>query len=413
MATIKAFKGLRPKKGLEDKIASLPYDVLNSQEARDLAKGNQYSFYHINKPEIDLDKNINLYDKRVYEKGRDNLKLFQKNEWLMQDKEDYLYIYKQKMGSHEQYGLVACASCDDYDNDIIKKHEFTRKDKEDDRTNHVNITGANAGPVFLTYKAQKSIDTLINNFIVAKTPTYDFTSEDNIGHTLWRIKDKPLIDDLIAAFRKVDFLYVADGHHRAASGSRTRALRKNNNPNHNGTEEYNYFLTALFPDNQLQILPYNRAIKNLNGLSQEAFLEKIKDSYNISKADQKEPIEPHTVCMYLGGTWYSLCMKEHIISKDDVIASLDVHILQHTLLSPILGIHDPRTSDKISFIGGIRGVKELETLVDSGDYIAAFSMFPVQVNDIIKVADTGKVMPPKSTWFEPKLRSGLIIHLLD
>ena len=245
MATIKAFKGLRPKKGLEDKIASLPYDVLNSQEARDLAKGNQYSFYHINKPEIDLDKNINLYDKRVYEKGRDNLKLFQKNEWLMQDKEDYLYIYKQKMGSHEQYGLVACASCDDYDNDIIKKHEFTRKDKEDDRTNHVNITGANAGPVFLTYKAQKSIDTLINNFIVAKTPTYDFTSEDNIGHTLWRIKDKPLIDDLIAAFRKVDFLYVADGHHRAASGSRTRALRKNNNPNHNGTEEYNYFLILV------------------------------------------------------------------------------------------------------------------------------------------------------------------------
>lgn len=413
MAIIKAFKGLRPKEELEKKIASYPYDVLNSEEARELAKGNEYSFFHVVKPEIDLDKGINLYDQIVYDTAKNNLNAFIEKGWLIQDPEDCLYIYKQKMGEHEQYGLVVCSACDDYDNDIIKKHEHTRKEKEDDRAKHVDVTGANAGPVFLTYRSQDAINNIVNSIVDKENPTYDFTADDDIAHTLWIIKDKGIIDQLVSEFEKVDYFYVADGHHRAASGSRVRKLRKEANPNHTGNEEYNYFLTVLFPDNQLQILPYNRVIKDLHGNDKETFIEKIRASFELTESGQKNSPEPHTICMYLDKKWYTLNVKQENIVSDDPVKSLDVYILQNYLLDPILGIKNPRTDNRVNFIGGIRGTKELEKLVDSHEYEVAFSMFPVQVGDIMRIAEANEVMPPKSTWFEPKLRSGLVVHLLD
>jgi uncharacterized protein (DUF1015 family) len=413
MAKIKPFKGLRPQKGLEKKIASLPYDVMNSKEARELAKGDEYTFLHIVKPEIDLDENTHLYDQVVYDTARNNLQSFIEKKWLVQDKEDSLYVYKQKMGDHEQFGLVVDAACDDYDNDIIKKHEYTRPEKENDRAKHVHETGANAGPVFLTYNAQESIDSIINNIVSNQTPEYDFTASDDISHTFWVVKDKEILENLVAEFAKVDYLYVADGHHRAASGSRTRKLRKEANKNHTGNEEYNYFLTVLFPGNQLKILPYNRAVKDLYGLDSKTFMERLGDSFEVSETDQPSPAEIHTFCMYLDNKWYKMKAKDSSIDSNDPVKGLDVSILQNNVLTPLLGIEDPRTDNRIHFVGGIRGTKELEKLVNSGEFKVAFSMYPTRVEDIMNVAKVGEVMPPKSTWFEPKLRSGLIVHLLD
>lgn len=408
MVIIKPFKGIRPKKGLEKKIASLPYDVLDTEEAKKIAKGNKYSYLHISKPEIDFQW-INPYSNEVYQKGKENFEKFIKEGYLIQDKEEHLYIYKQKMGKHEQIGLVACVSCEEYDNNIIKKHELTRKDKEDDRTRHIEVLKANDEPVFLTYKAKKEIDKIIAKIIKEKEE-YKFISNDKIKHTFWVIKDKKIINSLIKEFEKINYLYISDGHHRIASASRVRKIFKEKNPNHNGKEEYNYFLAVIFPHNQLKILPYNRVVKDLNGLSEKEFLEKVKEEFEIiGKA--KSPKKSKQFSMYLNKKWYLLKPKQY--NKDELIESLDVSILQNKLLNKVLGIKNPREDKRINFVGGIKGIKELEKKVNSKEFAVAFSLYPISIEEIIKIADSGKIMPPKSTWFEPKLRSGLFVHSLD
>lgn len=408
MVIIKPFKALRPKKGLEKKIASLPYDVLNTEEAKKIAKGNKYSYLHISKPEIDFPEGINLYSNEVYEKAKENFEKFINKGYLVQDKEEYLYIYKQKMGSHEQIGLVCCVSVDEYDKNIIKRHELTRKDKEEDRTRHIEVLNANDEPVFLTYKAKKEIDKIIFKVIKRKFE-YKFKSNDKIEHTFWVIKDRKIINSLIKEFEKIKYLYIADGHHRSASASRVQKIFKENS-SYNGKEEYNYFLAVIFPDDQLKILPYNRVIKDLNGLSEKEFLEKVKKEFEII-GNEKVPKKSKTFSMYLNKKWYLLRVKEY--DKKDVIESLDVSILQNKLLNKILGIKDPREDKRINFIGGIKGIKELEKKVNSKEYAVAFSLYPISIKEIIKIANSKKTMPPKSTWFEPKLRSGLFVHLLE
>ncbi len=412
MVRIKPFKGVRPDKNYVDKIASPPYDVVNTEEARDMAKDKPLSFLHVVRPEIDLDPSVHIYDERVYQKAKENLERLIKEGYLVQDKDEYLYVYRQQMGDHVQTGLVACAWADDYFEDRIKKHEFTREDKEKDRIKHVYTTNANTGPVFLTYKAQKEVDGVIEKVTEGK-PEYHFTSDDGVIHTFWVIKDKGIIDTLKSKFEEIPFVYIADGHHRSASGAKVREWRKKENPNHTGEEEYNYFLAVYFPDNQLQILPYNRAVKDLNGLTKEGFFEKVKENFNVEKTGVKDPSKVHEISMYLNGEWYTLTPKANVVDDNDPVKSLDVYILQEYLLSPILGIENPRKSERITFIGGIRGTGELEKLVNSGDYAVAFSMYPTTVEQLMNIADAGQVMPPKSTWFEPKLRSGLIVHLLD
>ncbi len=412
MVRIKPFKGVRPKREYVDKIASPPYDVVNTEEAREMAKGNPLSFLHVVRPEIDLDPSVHIYDERVYQKAKENLNKLIEEGYLVQDGEDYLYVYRQQMGDHIQTGLVACAWADDYFEDRIKKHEFTREDKEKDRIKHVYTTNANTGPVFLTYKAQQEVDSIIEN-VTKNEPEYHFTSDDGVIHSFWVIKDRDTIETLKTKFEQIPYVYIADGHHRSASGAKVREWRKKENPNHTGEEEYNYFLAVYFPHNQLQILPYNRAVKDLNGLTKEEFLKKVEENFNIEKTGVKQPSKVHKISMYLDGEWYTLIPKSHIVNDNDPVKSLDVYILQEYLLAPVLGIENPRKSERISFIGGIRGTGELEKLVNSGDYAVAFSMYPTTVEQLMNIADAGEVMPPKSTWFEPKLRSGLIIHLLD
>ncbi|NOZ14061.1 MAG: DUF1015 domain-containing protein [Acidobacteria bacterium] len=412
MVRIKPFRGVRPAGELAEKVASFPYDVLNSEEARKLASGNPYSFLRVVKPEITLDPSIDLYDDRVYQAGRDNLDKLIRDGVLVQDSGDYLYVYRQKMGNHVQTGLVGCASADDYMADRIKKHELTRADKEKDRIKHVYTLNANTGPVFLTYKAVNEIDAVIEKITEGK-PEYDFVSDDGIGHTFWVIRDGDTIKKLESLFADMDAVYVADGHHRSASGAKVRDWRRKDNPNHTGEEEYNFFLAVYFPHNQLAIMPYNRVVKDLNGLTKEQFLEKVAEKFNVEKTGKKEPDYPTNICMYLDGEWYTLIAKEGTYPKDDPVHSLDVSILQENLLAPVLGIGDPRTDKRIDFIGGIRGTEELERLVNSGDFAVAFSMYPTSIEQLIAIADAGKTMPPKSTWFEPKLRSGLIVHMLD
>ncbi|BBB32108.1 conserved hypothetical protein [Thermotomaculum hydrothermale] len=412
MVRIKPFRGVRPQKEYVDKIASPPYDVVNTEEARELAKDNPLSFLHVVRPEIDLDPSVHIYDERVYQKAKENLEKLIKEGYLVQDGEEYLYVYRQQMGNHIQTGLVACAWADDYFEDRIKKHEFTREDKEKDRIKHVYTTNANTGPVFLTYKAQQDVDSIIEE-VTKEAPEYHFTSDDGVIHTFWVIRDKKIIDELKSKFEQIPHVYIADGHHRSASGAKVREWKKKENPNHTGEEEYNYFLAVYFPHNQLQILPYNRAVKDLNGLSKENFLKKVEENFNIEKTGVKSPSKVHEISMYLDGEWYTITPKSHILNDDDPVKSLDVYILQEYLLAPILGIENPRKSERITFVGGIRGTEELEKLVNSGDYAVAFSMYPTTVEQLMNIADAGQVMPPKSTWFEPKLRSGLIVHLLD
>jgi len=414
MAVLRKFKALRPKKGLEGQIASYPYDVLNSDEARELAKDNPFSFLHVVKPEIDLPSDTDLYSQQVYDKAKENFEDFIKKGWLIQDKDACLYIYRQTMSGREQYGIVGCVSAEDYEKDIIKKHENTRKAKEADRIKHVDITNANAGPVFLTYRAQKSIDALITKQ-VENEPVYDFVADDGIGHTVWIIEDDAVSESLIEEFRKIDYLYVADGHHRSASAARVADRRKEANPDHNGDEEYNFFLAVLFPDYQLQIMDYNRVLKSLNGHSREELFDTLKKYFMVEAKGNHpyKPIQKGEIGMYMDKDWVKLTIKPEFVDSNDPVNSLDTAILQNILLGPFFGIDDPRTSEDIDFIGGIRGLSELVRLVDSGQFKVAFALYPTSVRELMNIADSGLVMPPKSTWFEPKLRSGLLIHSLD
>lgn len=411
MALIKPFKGYRPPKKLVKFVAAPPYDVLEREDAYEIAKGNKYSYLHISKPEIDLPKNVDIYDERVYLKGKENLEKFIKDEILIQDPESYFYIYRQIWGSHIQTGIVACASCEDYERDIIKKHEQTREDKENDRTRHIEMLNAHDEPVFLTYIKRDEINNIVND-IVKDEPEYDFTTDDGIRHILWVVRAKNIIKEIEENFKKIDNIYVADGHHRSAAAVRLKNILKSKNKNHTGKEEYNFFLSVIFPHNEMKILPYNRVVKDLFGNTEVEFINKLRKTFEIELKDEEvEPKEKHTFGMYLECRWYLLKAKESII-PDDAVGSLDVSILQENVLSKLLGIENPRKDKRISFVGGIKGVKELKRLVDTGDYKVAFSMYPTTIDDLMRVSKEGKFMPPKSTWFEPKLRSGLFVHTL-
>ncbi len=415
MAVLKPFKAYRPAPELADKVAALPYDVMNSDEARVMVEGNPYSFLHVDKAEIDLDPSIDIHDVVVYEKARDNLYKMIKDGVFIQDDEDSLYIYKQIMDGRSQVGLVGTSSIDDYINNIIKKHEFTRADKELDRINHVDYTNANTGPIFLTYRKNGTVSDLINNWMDNKDPIYDFTSDDGITHTIWKIDDKGVIDELVALFKGIDYLYIADGHHRTASAVKVGLMRRELNKDYDGSEEFNFFLSVLFPDEDLYIMDYNRVVRDLNEYSTTEFIELLKENFYVEEYEgdgQYKPTEKHTFGMYLDDKWYVLKAKEGSFDPESPVDRLDVSILQKNVLTPLLGIDDPRTNDRIDFVGGIRGLAELETRVMDGMRVA-FSMFPTSIEDLMAIADAGEVMPPKSTWFEPKLRSGVFVHTLD
>jgi len=407
MAKFLPFNGLLPTAEKVSEVAAVPYDVVNSEEAAKLTEGNMLSFLRVARPEIELDSSINIYDDRVYAKAAENFKRLCEAAPLTLDEGKHLYIYSLKMGDHRQTGILGAASTDDYDNDIIKKHEKTRKDKEDDRTRHVMTLRSHTGPVFLTYKDEEGI----NSAVQAVTETaslFDFTAPDGIEHQLWRV-DEATSAEIAKLFDGVPALYIADGHHRGASASRGAAECRDSNPNHTGEEDYNFFLAVAFPGSQLKILPYNRAVHDLNGKSNEQFMDDVSENFAVSETSEPIAQEPGDIRMYFDGVWYKLdCKKE--ISSDDVIGSLDVSILQDHLLAPVLGIDDPRTSKRIDFVGGIRGTGELEKLVNTGKAGVAFSMYPTTVEQLMAIADAGEIMPPKSTWFEPKLRDGMVCH---
>ncbi len=411
MSTFRPFKGLRPIPELADKIASPPYDVINSEEAREMAAGNPLSFLHVVKPEIDLDPSIDLYDDRVYAKAAENFNRLIDEGSMVQDGAASYYVYAQEMGGHRQVGIVGCASADDYFNDVIRKHEFTRPDKEKDRTRHVDTLDANAGPVFLTYRASEEVDRLVAE-ITATDPENDFTA-DGVHHILWPVSDPQWAAKVEQAFAGIPVLYVADGHHRSASAASVRNWRREKNPGHTGDEEYNFFLAVVFPHNQMQIMAYNRVVEDLNGLSPAEFLEKAAEKFEVRESASPVPASPQQFCLYLEGAWHLLSAREGSFDAGDPVLRLDCSILQKNLLEPLLGIGDPRTDKRINFVGGIRGTEELERLVDSGKYAVAFSLHPTSIVDLMSVADAGQVMPPKSTWFEPKLRSGLVVHKLS
>ncbi len=415
MALLKAFRGLRPPKEIVKDLASRPYDVLNSDEARVEAKGNPYSLLHIIKPEIDLANGVDCHSQQVYDKAKENFDLFRKKEWLVQDPDDYLYIYAQTMKGKAQYGIVGCAAVQDYMNGIIKKHELTRKDKEEDRMKHVRITNANMEPVFFTYPAVPEIDEIVSTIVKEKVPEYDFIATDGVGHHFWVVKDKVIIRKILDLFEKIPYTYVADGHHRTAAAALVGNEKKLNNTHHTGFEEYNYFLAVHFPDNQLTIIDYNRLVKDLNGLTSEQFLKKLTLNFVVEKKGKAiyKPNKLHDFSLYLDGIWYSLTAKPGTFIDSDPISVLDVTILSRLVLDNILDIKDLRTSTRIDFVGGIRGLGELSKRVNSGEMKAAFALYPVSMKQLINIADSGNIMPPKTTWFEPKLRSGLVVHLLD
>lgn len=415
MSIVRPFKAVRPAPNLADKVAALPYDVMNSDEARIMVAGNPYSFLHVDKAEIDLDPGIHLYDTRVYEKARDNLNRMIAQGVFIQDENPCLYIYKQVMDGRVQIGIVGCTAVDDYKNNVIRKHELTRADKEQDRINHVDYCDANTGPIFLTYRNRAEIDAQVEAVMAAKSPVYDFTSDDGISHTVWVMDDAAAIKTVCEAFAGVERLYIADGHHRSASAVRVGDMRREKNPGYDGSEEFNYFLSVIFPDDQLYIMDYNRIVKDLNGNTPEQFLEKVGEKFTVTpySGDILKPERKHTYGMYLGGSWMLLEAKEGTFDPKDPVAQLDVSILQNNLLQPVLGIGDPRTDKRIDFVGGIRGLKALSDRVDDGSMAVAFSMYPTTMDDLMDIADAGAIMPPKSTWFEPKLRSGLFIHKLS
>ncbi len=415
MAIIKPFKGIRPPVKIAKELASRPYDVLNSEEAREEAEGNKYSLLHIIKPEIDLDPNIDVHSEEVYNKARENYLNFQHNGWLVQDEKENYYIYAQTMNGKTQYGLVACASVDDYMNGIVKKHELTRPDKEEDRMKHVRISNANIEPVFFTYPALKELDVLIYQIVTNNQPVYDFVADDGIGHQFWVVDEDEMIEEITELFKKIPSTYVADGHHRTAAAALVGNEKKRENPNHTGNEEYNFFLAVHFPDNQLSIIDYNRVIKDLNQKSPEEFLTSLEKSFIIENKGEEiyAPEHLHNFSMYLEGEWYSLTAREGTYNDTDPIGVLDVTILTDQVLAPFLDITDLRRSKRIDFVGGIRGLGELKRRVDSGEMQVAFALFPVTLQQLIDIADSNSIMPPKTTWFEPKLRSGLVIHSLD
>lgn len=417
MARVKAFKGLRPPVEIAADLASRPYDVMNSQEARIEAKGNKYSLLHVTKAEICLPEGTDEHSQEVYDKVVENFQMFKDNGWLVKDKEPKLYIYAQTMDGRTQYGIVGCTHIDDYFNNIILKHELTRKDKEDDRMIHVNITNANVEPVFFTYPAHKEIDAIVSSVVNGEKPIYDFVAPlDGFGHKFWVINDVQKIKRLEEIFDKeIKYLYVADGHHRTAAAARVGLERKAKNPNHTGEEEYNYFMAVIFPDNQLKIIDYNRVIKDLNGLTEEEFIAKLQKNFVVEKlgSDIYSPAKLHEFSMYMNGAWYRMTAKEGTYDDNNPIGVLDVTILSNLVLDEILDIKDLRTSKRIDFVGGIRGLGELVRRVDSKEMVAAFALYPVSMQQLIDIADSGNIMPPKTTWFEPKLRSGLVIHELE
>ena len=422
MSVIKAFKGLRPPKEIVEKLASRPYDVLNSEEARKEAEGNPYSLLHVTKAEIDLPVGTDEHSPEVYLQVVKNFNTFKDYGWLKRDEEDKLYIYAQSMNptdanAHWQYGIVACAYSEDYVNKIIKKHELTRKDKEEDRIKHVRITNANVEPVFFAYPAVDEIDAIVNNIVRHEAPEYDFIAkEDGFGHRFWVINDKATIARLVELFAtKVPAMYIADGHHRSAAAALVGQEKKDHNPNHTGKEEYNFFMTVIFPDNQLKIIDYNRVVKDLNGLSKEDFLNALNKAFVVEEMGTEiyKPAKLHEFSMYLDGKWYKMTAKEGTYDDKDPIGVLDVKILSDHALDAVLGIKDLRTDKRIDFVGGIRGLGELKRRVDNGEMKVAFALYPVSMQQIIDIADSGNIMPPKTTWFEPKLRSGLVVHELN
>ncbi len=411
MVRMRPFAALRPAPELADKIASPPYDILSTEDARKIIQANPYSFLKVTKPEATLPPDVDPYDERVYRRGRENLDAFREAGWMITEDAPHFYVYRQRMGGHVQTGLVACASTLDYEQDRIKKHELTRVEKEDDRMRHIETLNAQTGPVFLTYRARREIDEAVEK-VVAGDPLYRFTDEAGVEHVFWRVDDPAVASTLEAAFAAIDFLYVADGHHRSAAATRVAAKRRAADPSHTGDEEYNGFLSVVFPHDQMKIMAYNRVVRDIPFESADEFLRAVGERFRCEPAGGGEPAGTHDIRMYLDGKWYRLEPLEGIYDPSDPVASLDVDILQKNLLAPLLGIENPRKSKRIDFVGGIKGVAELERLVDGGGFRAAFSLSPVTIEQLMSIADAGKIMPPKSTWFEPKLKSGLAVHLL-
>lgn len=415
MAIVKAFKGLRPPKNIVQQLASRPYDVLNSEEARIEAEGNPYSLLHVTKSEIDLPKGIDEHSDEVYNKVAKNFTKFQNEKWLVRDNKENLYIYAQTMDGRTQYGIVGCTHIDDYFNNNIKKHELTRKDKEEDRMMHVRVANANVEPVFFAYPAHAEIDKIVAT-ITSSPAEYDFVSDEGFGHHFWVIEEDATINRIVEIFKnEIPALYVADGHHRTAAAALVGQEKKKNNPNHTGNEEYNYFMSVIFPDNQLKIIDYNRVVKDLNGLTKEQLIAKIGEVFEVKNMGKEiyAPAKLHEFSMYIDSEWYKLTAKQGTYNDADPIGVLDVTILSNLVLDKILDIKDLRTSKRIDFVGGIRGLGELKRRVDSGEMAVAFALYAVSMKQLIDIADTGNIMPPKTTWFEPKLRSGLVIHTLD
>ncbi|MBR2624516.1 MAG: DUF1015 domain-containing protein [Paludibacteraceae bacterium] len=414
MAKIKPFKGIRPPKEFVAQVVSRPYDVLNSEEAREEAKGNEKSLYHIIKPEIDFPEGTSEYDPKVYEKAAENFQKFQDNGWLVQDEKENYYVYAQTMNGRTQYGLVVCANVDDYMTGKIKKHELTRRDKEEDRMKHVRVNNANIEPVFFAYPDNKQLDDIVAA-VIKNEPEYDLVTSDGIGHTFWVISDDAVIAQITEAFAKMPYMYIADGHHRSAAAALVGDEKRKNNPNHKGDEEYNYFLAVCFPDNQLNIIDYNRVVKDLNGLTEEQFLEALGKNFTVEKKGSEiyKPNKLHNFSLYLSGEWYSLTAKPGTYDDNDPIGQLDVTVSSKLILDEILGIKDLRSDKRIDFVGGIRGLGELKKRVDSGEMKVALALYPVSMKQLISIADSGNIMPPKATWFEPKLRSGFIVHKLS
>lgn len=412
MADIQPFRGVRPRKDIAYLVAAPPYDVLTSEEARDMAAGNPYSFLHVGKPEIDLPPGTDLYADAVYAKGKENFERFLREGTIARDTTRDFYIYQQFWGAHVQIGLVAAASCQDYLDDVIKKHELTRVDKENDRMRHIETLGAQTGPVFLTYRRSDAVDALVAEGM-GRAPEVDITTSDGVRHVFFVVDDPGLVGRIRAAFAAIPQLYVADGHHRSAAATRIKVKRDRERPGRTGEEEDNFFLAVIFPHSQMKILPYNRVVRDLNGLEPQAFLDRVGQKFVVRPDGPKAPARSRDYAMFLDGRWYGLEPRPGTFDPADPIGALDVSILQTNLLAPILGIADPRTDKRIDFVGGIRGTAELEKKVGSGNFRVAFSLFPTAIEQLFSVADAGKTMPPKSTWFEPKLKDGLVVHMID